>query len=65
VIRDDDRNDFLILSGGGCNEGDFGGGVGGFDDGGEGGKAGCEDRFMERLSRLSSATSSIREHRFR
>ena len=39
--------------------------MGGNDDGGESGTAGDEERFIERLSRLSSLTSSIRDSRLR
>ena len=61
VRRDEERELFVILSGAGCKE--FG--VGGADSGGEGGRAGEDERFIERLSRVSSLTSSIRDKRLR
>lgn len=63
VRRDEARDPFLILSGAGCNE--FGEGVGGDDEDGEGGRAGEAERFIERLSRLSSLTFSMRDSRLR
>ena len=52
-----------MLSGAGCRE--FGEGVGGKEEGGESGKAGEDESFIERLSRLSSLTSWIRDSRLR
>jgi hypothetical protein len=54
---------FLRRKGAGWRE--LGDGVGGLDRGGESGTVGDADRFIDKLSRLSSATSSIRESRLR
>ena len=61
--RDDERDDLLSLSGAGWRE--FREGVGGIDVGGDGGRAGSEETIIDKLSRLSSLTSSIRERRLR
>jgi hypothetical protein len=63
VRRGEAREDLLILRGAGCRA--LGEGVEWGDDGGEEGTAGEGDIFIARLSRLSSATSSIRDSRFR
>ena len=62
--RDEDRLDFLNLSGAGCKEFREGDGRGEGDRDADG-RAGEEERFIDRLSRLISETSSIRESRSR